>query len=78
MLLHDVQESMRKRNPDSVSNLIRAATESEEVLEERRLQAQLMVDVKAELAGVVTRYPHTHPHSQPSTIECRHQHSHLL
>ena len=56
MLLHDVQESMRKRNPDSVSNLIRAATESEEVLEERRLQAQLMVDVKAELAGVVTSY----------------------
>ena len=51
MLLSDVQESMRKRNPDSVSNLIRAATESDEVLAERKMQSQLVLEAKAELAG---------------------------
>ena len=53
MLLSEVQESMRKRNPDSVSNLIRAATESDEVVQERKMQSQMLQEAKAELAGNV-------------------------
>jgi len=37
----DLQESLRKRTPDSVSNLIRAATVGETVQEERRAHAQV-------------------------------------
>ena len=51
MILCDLQESIRKRNPDSVSNLIRAATVSDEVLLERKEQSQLIVDLTAELTG---------------------------
>ena len=40
-LLARLQESLHKRNPDSVSNLIRAATVSETVQEERRQHAQV-------------------------------------
>jgi len=40
----DLQDSLRKRNPDSVSNLVRAAAMSEEALAERKL---LDADVEA-------------------------------
>jgi hypothetical protein len=50
-ILFDLQESIRKRNPDSVSNLIRAATVSDEVRAERMEQSQLIADLTAELAG---------------------------
>ena len=42
---------MRKRNPDSVSNLIHAAKQSDEELIEQKEQMQLIADLRSELAG---------------------------
>lgn len=55
-ILSDLQESIRKRNPDSVSNLIRAATVSDEVRAERMEQSQMIADLTAELAGTLTLF----------------------
>jgi putative lipoic acid-binding regulatory protein len=54
-MLQDLQEGMRKRNPDSVSSLIRA-TASDQVEQQRKQQATLIGDLKAELAGNVVVY----------------------
>ena len=51
ILLQDLQENMRKRNPDSVSNLIHAAKQSDEELIEQKEQMQLIADLRSELAG---------------------------
>jgi hypothetical protein len=52
VMLQDLQEGMRKRNPDSVSSLIRA-TASDQVEQQRKQQAVLIGELKAELAGEV-------------------------
>ena len=56
MALVDMQDSLRKRNPDSVANLIRAATVSETVQEERRQYQQTISDLKQDLADAKESY----------------------
>ena len=48
-----MQENMRKRNPDSLSNLIHATLLPDNVIEERKQQGQLINDLKEELKGMI-------------------------
>ena len=53
IFLLDLQENMRKRNPDSLSNLIHATLLPDNVIEERKQQVQLINDLKEELKGMI-------------------------
>lgn len=44
---------MRKRNPDSLSNLIHANRLSDDMIEEKKEQLRLINDLKEELAGTI-------------------------
>ena len=54
IFLLDLQENMRKRNPDSLSNLIHATLLPDNVIEERKQQVQLINDLKEELKGMIS------------------------
>ena len=44
---------MRKRNPDSLSNLIHATVLPDKIVEERKQQAKLIKDLNDELKGMI-------------------------
>ena len=52
-IIRSLQDSITKRHPDSISNLIRAASESESVQLKRRLQDEQIEMLKKELGRYV-------------------------
>ena len=48
-MIRDLQESLTKRHPDSVANLIRAAKDSDSVQLERRKQEQHVASLQQEM-----------------------------
>jgi hypothetical protein len=53
-IIRSLQDSITKRHPDSISNLIRAASESESVQLKRRLQDEQIEMLKKELGRYVS------------------------
>ena len=51
-MIRDLQDSLRKRHPDSVASLIRAATVSDSVQAERRQQEQQVAAMRQELDDI--------------------------
>lgn len=51
-MIRDLQESLTKRHPDSVSNMIRAAKDSDAVQLERRKQEQHIASLQQELEEI--------------------------
>lgn len=54
--MRDLQDSLRKRHPDSVANLIRAATVSESVQLQRRQQDQQVEALRQELEDIKAQH----------------------
>jgi hypothetical protein len=55
-LVEELQDSLRRRNPDSVSNLVRAAAVSEDVQQERREAAEAVDTLREELTAAKDDY----------------------
>lgn len=55
-VVRDLQDSLRKRHPDSVANLIRAATVSDSVQLQRRQQDQQVEALRQELEDIKVQH----------------------
>lgn len=55
-MVRDLQDSLRKRHPDSVANLIRAATVSDSVQLQRRQQDQQVEALRQELEDIKAQH----------------------